>query len=158
MFRIMAENDICLKKMKYEGGYTLAEMLIVLSIFILIYSVSWGLYPRFMDHQETRQFLTDLNDDILYAQQYAISHQAYTSFAIDSALSKYQIYTMEDGIVKSREIPHDIDFVKGTMNLIIYFTSNGNVSIAGAWFIFTPDDTYKLTLNIGKGRFRIEKL
>ncbi|PLT34725.1 competence type IV pilus minor pilin ComGD [Bacillus sp. V5-8f] len=143
-------------------GFTLSEILIVLAIFILLFSLASGLFPYFMKKQNNELFLRLLSDDIHYAQNYAISHQQYVEVYIivppKGTGGTYYIRNVSKGILLEREIPETIKFVPGTMDLRIFFSSNGNITSSGVWRVKTSSGDYKMTFNIGKGRFRIEKL
>ncbi|CAH0345721.1 competence type IV pilus minor pilin ComGD [Bacillus sp. CECT 9360] len=145
-----------------DGGFTLIEMLVVLTIFLLIFSLASSLFPHFMKNQETEQFLRQLSDDIHYAQAYAISHQEFTEVVIDqkpgTTGETYHVRNAMKGKLYERKIPKDLVISSGSMNLKITFTPNGNIATVGTWFIESPLHSYKITFNIGKGRFRIEKL
>ncbi|RFU61906.1 competence type IV pilus minor pilin ComGD [Bacillus sp. V59.32b] len=142
-----------------DGGFTLIETLVVLTIFLLIFSLASSLFPHFMKNQETGQFLRQLSDDIHYAQAYAISHQQFIEVVIGASGETYHISKgVRMGKLYERKIPKDLVFKQGSMNLRIAFAPNGNSTSAGTWFIDSPLHSYKITFNIGKGRFRIEKL
>ncbi|WP_142919902.1 competence type IV pilus minor pilin ComGD [Peribacillus glennii] len=136
--------------------------MIVLTIFILVISLASGLFPHFMKNQNTELFLRHLSDDIYYAQSYAISHQQYIEvYIIVSAKGtggQYYIRNVSKGVLLERDIPGDIKFLEGTMELRLFFASNGNITKSGVWKVKTANGDYKITFNIGKGRFRIEKL
>lgn len=139
------------------GGYTLSETLIVLVIFILLSALGLNLYPSFIKGMQNNMFLNQLNEDIFYAQQYAISHESLIYFYVDNEKGVYTIYSYKEEVILEREIPKDIQFIKGTLGAAFYFNQYGNASKAGTMTIDTTKGKYKLIVNIGKGRFRIEK-
>ncbi|MDQ0218333.1 type II secretion system protein [Peribacillus cavernae] len=143
-------------------GFTLTETLVVLTIFLLLFSLASGLFPHFLKSQEIDQFLRQFSDDVYFAQSYAISHQQYIEVVIDQypgrSGEKYHVANVMKGKLLERNIPKDVTFTRGSMNLRILFAPNGNISTAGVWNVKTSSSSYKMTFNIGKGRFRIEKL
>lgn len=145
-----------------EEGFTLTEILVVLSVFILMFSLSSSLFPNFLKNQETEGFFRQLSDDIYFAQSYAISHQQYIEVTIQhppgESGGKYYINHVLQAKLLERNIPKDIKFIRGTMDLRILFAPNGNITSSGVWNVNTSTGRYKMTFNIGKGRFRIEKL
>ncbi|MEY8733501.1 competence type IV pilus minor pilin ComGD [Peribacillus frigoritolerans] len=141
-----------------DGGYTLSETLIVLAIFVLLISIGPNLYPSFTKGMENRLFLSQFHEDLFYAQQYAISHESLIYLHIDNAEKIYTVSSYKEGIVLERSIPEDIQFLSGTLGFSFHFNQYGNASKAGTIMIDTSKGKYKLVLNIGKGRFRIEKL
>ena len=141
-----------------NGGYTLSETLIVLVIFVLLISIGSNLYPSFTKGMENRLFLSQFHEDLFYAQQYAISHESLIYLHIDNTKKVYTVSSYKEGIVLERIIPEDIQFLSGTLGFSFHFNQYGNASKAGTIMIDTSKGKYKLVLNIGKGRFRIEKL
>jgi len=141
-----------------NGGYTLSETLIVLVIFVLLISIGSNLYPSFTKGMENRLFLSQFHEDLFYAQQYAISHESLIYLHIDNTKKVYTVSSYKEGIVLERSIPKDIQFLSGTLGFSFHFNQYGNASKAGTIMIDTSKGKYKLVLNIGKGRFRIEKL
>jgi competence protein ComGD len=107
---------------------------------------------------ENRLFLSQFHEDLFYAQQYAISHESLIYLHIDNAEKIYTVSSYKEGIVLERSIPEDIQFLSGTLGFSFHFNQYGNASKAGTIMIDTSKGKYKLVLNIGKGRFRIEKL
>ena len=136
----------------------MSETLIVLVIFILLLSITPNLYPSFNRGMEERLFLSQFHEDLFYAQQYAISHEGLIYLHIDDVNKIYTVSSYKEGKILERSIPADIHFLSGTLGFSFYFNQNGNVSKAGTLMIETSKGKYKLVLNIGKGRFRIEKL
>ncbi|MFF2497574.1 competence type IV pilus minor pilin ComGD [Peribacillus sp. NPDC058075] len=141
-----------------NGGYTLSETLIVLVIFVLLISIGPNLYTSFTKGMENRLFLSQFHEDLFYAQQYAISHESLIYLHINNAKKVYTVSSYKEGIVLERSIPKDIQFLSDTLGFSFHFNQYGNASKAGTIMIDTSKGMYKLILNIGKGRFRIEKL
>ncbi|MCO0598935.1 prepilin-type N-terminal cleavage/methylation domain-containing protein [Peribacillus butanolivorans] len=139
------------------GGYTLSETLIVLVIFVLLSGIGLNLYPSFIKGMENKIFISQLKEDIFYAQQYAISHESLIYLHMDNPNRIYTVTSYKEGVVLERSIPKDIQFLSGTLGLTFHFNQYGNASKAGTMMIDTAKGKYKLVLNIGKGRFRIEK-
>lgn len=141
-----------------QRGFTLLEMLLVLSIFMMIVSLSFGIYPTFIKNVDTRLFLEQFSDDLYYSQQYAITQQKNIYFAIDVPGRSYYSYSYSDGRILQRSIPEDVKFERLTLDLVLTFTSTGNVSSSGSWQIRADQNLYKFTVYLGAGRFKIEKL
>jgi competence protein ComGD len=141
-----------------QRGFTLLEMLLVLTIFMMIVSLSFGMYPTFIKKLDTRLFLEQFSDDLYYSQQYAITQQTNIYFAIDVPGRSYYSYSYSDGRILQRSIPDDVKFEKLTLDLFLTFTSSGNVSSSGSWQIRADQSLYKVTVYLGAGRFKIEKL
>ena len=135
----------------------MSETLIVLVVFILISTLGLNLYPSFSKGMQNKMFLNQLNEDIFYGQQYAISHESLIYFYVDNEKERYTIYSYKEEVIVERKIPPGIQFLKGTLGASFYFNQYGNASKAGTMTIDTSKGRYKLVVNIGKGRFRIEE-
>ena len=142
-----------------EQGYTLSEMLLVLSIFMLIVSISVGFLPGFSKSMEKQLFMDQMLDDLHYIQHYAMTHNMKTIFSIDTKNKKYYGFTdFKEKILVQRSIPNDIKIDKGSMNLEITFYQEGVPKMSGTWLIRTENSVNKFTIYLGSGRMKIEKL
>lgn len=141
-----------------EGGFTLLETLFVLSIFLVIASITaFLLKPQFL-FLEKQLFLTQLKSDLLYAQQYAISHQLDVNVHILPEENFYYIRTgFDGGTIISREIPEVISVVEGSLKLFFQFKPDGNINRFGSFYILAGKDRYRFTFLIGRGRFYVAK-
>ncbi|MFD9626951.1 competence type IV pilus minor pilin ComGD [Peribacillus muralis] len=141
-----------------NGGFTMSETLIVLVIFVLLLAITPNLYPSFHKGMEERLFISQFHEDLFFAQQYAISHESMIYLHINNGKKIYTVSSYTEGIVLERSIPKDIRFLSETMGFSFHFNQFGNISNAGTMMIETSKGKYKVVLNIGKGRYRIEKL
>ena len=139
-----------------QKGFTLIESLLVLSIFMIISSVTaFSLKPQHFVIEDN-VFLTQLQADLLYAQQYAISHkcEVFVLFAEDQyEYSIFNDYNLPS-LVK-RNYSKNIQVYGGSLPLFFSFLSDGNASKSGSFFIKTSDKSYRITVLIGKGRFYV---
>ena len=127
------------------GGYTLSETLIVLVIFVLLSGIGLNLYPSFIKGMENKIFISQLKEDIFYAQQYAISHESLIYLHMDNTNRIYTVTSYKEGVVLERIIPKDIQFLSGTLGLTFHFNQYGNASKAGTMMIDTAKGKYKLS-------------
>jgi competence protein ComGD len=141
--------------MKGQQGFTLAETLIVLAVFMILSTVTlFSLKPQYSMFQ-TQSFLTQLKADLYFAQNYALSHKQDVSVIFTPSECEYTIYVHNE---KQRELIHrrydkSIYVYKGTLPLAFKYQANGNVSKFGTFFIKTKRKTYQMTILIGRGRF-----
>jgi len=139
-----------------QKGFTLIESLIVLSVFMIISSITvFYLKPQ---HSviEDEVFFTQLQADLLYAQQYAISHQHEVSVIF--VQNEYRYYmVLQYGLPPFIERNYSTNFNlrEGTIPLYFKFLSDGNVNKFGSFFIYTKKKNYRLTFLIGRGRFYV---
>jgi competence protein ComGD len=144
--------------MEKQSGFTLVEMLFVFSIFLVIASVS-AIYirPQYALF-EKEQFYSQFKADLLYSQQYAISHQKYLVVYIRPKENHY--FVLEKGTNKrivDREIPESITLVQGTMKWDFEIVPNGVINRFGTLFFLVDKQRYKITIQIGAGRLYVVK-
>lgn len=139
-----------------ERGYTLIESLLVLSVFMILTTVTaFSLKPQSVMMNE-QLFLSQLKSDLLYSQQYAISHQCavYVLFKEDNY--HYTIYIRYDlPALIERDYPKNIKVYSGSLPLYFNFLPDGNSNKSGSLYIQTVSKLYRLTFLIGKGRFYV---
>lgn len=138
-----------------QNGFTLVESLLVLSIFLIISSVTaFSLKPQYF-MVNNNEFLTRLQADLLYGQQYAISHQSEVFVRLTES-NGYTIYYRYDlPPLVNRSYPEDMKVVGGTLPLSFKLLPDGNVNQFGSFEIHTCCKTYRFTVLIGKGRFYV---
>ncbi|MEH6940379.1 competence type IV pilus minor pilin ComGD [Bacillus sp. JJ722] len=144
-------NSLC-SVLHEEKGYSLVEMLVVLSIFLLLISASITTMPKYQGKKELENFLQQFSKDFHFAQMYAINHQASVSFTIDLANKRYYAAVGVDEVLLSKKIPKNIQFVKGSLIMRVYFTPIGNVKNFGSWGFESRNIRYNFTVLIGRGR------
>ncbi|MBS4191275.1 type II secretion system protein [Bacillus sp. FJAT-49705] len=142
-----------------EAGFTLIESLFVLSVFLIIASISAFLIKPQFGSVEKQQFLTQLKSDLLYAQQYAISHHTEVIVHFPSGHAAYYIHEkVSSQYLIERKIPERIKIQPGSMKLFFQFQADGNINRFGSfWINFDDKESYKFTFLIGKGRFYVQK-
>jgi competence protein ComGD len=105
---------------------------------------------------EDEALLSQLQADLLYAQQYAISHQHEVSVVIiPNEYRYYMILRMEVPPIITRTYSKNYSFKEGSIPLYFKFLSDGNVNKFGSFIIQTKKKSYHLTFLIGKGRFYV---
>src|SRR6476620_9871565 len=137
-------------------GYTLIEILIVLTIFMLLVSLSLNLYPKYIEKMEMKQFIQQFEEDLYYTQQYAMSHEIpMLVFLTDHS---YNISSSMEGVLIQHVNPKNITFLKETLGFKINFNNEGSPFTSGVVYIQSKQERYKVTIYIGKGRIKIEKV
>ncbi|USK37898.1 type II secretion system GspH family protein [Cytobacillus firmus] len=144
--------------MKNKEGFTLIESLFVLSIFLIIASVTALLLKPHFFYLEKIMFFSQLKSDLLYAQNYAITHQ--TDVAIQIIPEENRYFAKEKlaaDPIFSREYSGIIEIKPGTMPLYFQYGPGGITNKFGSFYIKADREQYKLTFFIGRGRFNVEK-
>jgi competence protein ComGD len=141
-----------------EKGFTLTEMLVVLSIFLVISSISPVLLKSHYNHLDKNLFFSQFRSDFFYAQQYAISHQSIIIVNIVSDQSYYYFRERINGpIILERKYPEEVKVTPGSMPLYFHILPNGNISSFGSFYAKVNKERYRFTFLIGKGRFYVAK-
>jgi competence protein ComGD len=143
--------------MRNSNGFTLIEMLIVLSAFLMISFSTFILFTPQDELLEKNLFFSQLKSDLLFAQQYAISHQEKVTVHIMPENNHYYIRgtSYSDNYLIKRQYSSDIKVVKGSMNLFFQYMPDGNTDSFGSTYIVIGKRTYNLMILIGKGRFYV---
>ncbi|MCM3704546.1 type II secretion system GspH family protein [Cytobacillus firmus] len=144
--------------MKNKAGFTLIESLFVLSIFLIIAAVTALLLKPHFFYLEKIMFFSQLKSDLLYAQNYAITHQ--TEVVIQILPEENRYFAKErfaaDPIF-SRGYSGIIEINPGTMPLYFQYGPGGTTNKFGSFYIKADRERYKITFFIGRGRFNVEK-
>jgi competence protein ComGD len=141
-----------------EKGFTLIEMLVVFSIFLVICSAGViALRPQYLLLEKT-SFFSQFKSDLFYAQQFAIAHQEIVAVNITAGNHYYYMRRRVTGpIIVSRQYDHEIDIREGTMPLYFQFSPDGNINRFGSFLIQIEQQMYRVSFYIGMGRFYVTK-
>lgn len=105
---------------------------------------------------EMTRFVKQFEEDLFYAQAYAISHEVNTSVYLNK--NNYTMSSNLNGIILQRLNPSNTFFENGTISLKIVFNNAGSPVTSGVVYIQSELERYKVTIYIGKGRIKIEKV
>lgn len=154
----LQKNNIT-KMRRNQKGFTLVESLLVLSVFMILSLITaFSLQPQH-DVLEDRVFISQLSADLLYAQQYAISHQKEVSILIVPSQYKYYMFASAAGTpIVERNYSTNIYLTEGSLPLNFNFLRDGNVNKFGSFYIQTKKNNYRITFLIGEGRFYVTEL
>lgn len=141
-----------------EKGFTLTEMLVVFSIFLVICSTGViVLKPQYLLLEKT-SFFSQFKSDLFYAQQFAIAHQEIVAVNIMDGDHYYYMRRRVNGpIIVSRYYDNEIDIREGTMPLYFQFSPDGNINRFGSFLVQIDHQMYRVSFYIGMGRFYVTK-
>ncbi|MEI2355907.1 competence type IV pilus minor pilin ComGD [Mesobacillus zeae] len=139
-----------------KNGFTLVEILIVLSIFIVMSFASlMVLKPQFF-LLEKNLFFSEFTTDLLLAQQYALSHHQEVTVNISPSSHSYYIRKRgEENFIIRRQYSKSINIREGTMPSSFQYLPDGNTNKFGSFFVYIGDKAYRVTFLIGSGRFYV---
>lgn len=144
--------------MTNQKGFTLVEMLVAMSLLVILSSLSIFLVTSQQTSLNEEHFITQLEADLYYAQAFAIANQLPLQVRIYPLINRYNIRgDINTGNIVDRYYDEDIVFVNES-TLSFSINSNGNFSKFGTYEFRIDKQLYKLTIQIGKGRFYATKL
>lgn len=142
-----------------QTGFTLIEILIVLTILSTITSLSLLQLKPVIEAKKIQSFFETLETDLLYAQNYAMSHSetVYVYFIDKEFHYKLTVGSARDEVLRRNYTNHiTIPYTNLTPGIV--YLSNGNLSKSGNIIFDYKGDVYKVTFLLGKGRFYVTKL
>ncbi|WP_185806914.1 competence type IV pilus minor pilin ComGD [Bacillus sp. HMF5848] len=148
------------KLLTNEDAYTLIEMLIVLSIISVLLTVSFFHITPVVSTRTINNMIEVLKSDILFSEQYAISHNEYVTLTINDPKKLYMIQTGGLFSGKSTIRRYDSNITIQTLNYgnTIRINGNGNIVKSGSIKIMSKNNIYRFVFLMGRGRFYVEKL
>ena len=149
-----------MKTMRKESGFTLIEMLIVFTIISVLIMLSIPKMNHLVEKKQIDYFIEQFKDDMLYAQQYAMTHK---SPVIVVFYHQQPVYRMMEGgffgrILLHRSYSDNLQIELVTLQSPLTFFPNGNVNKSGAILVTYGKQTYRIVFLLGKGRFYVQKL
>jgi competence protein ComGD len=148
------------KTMRKESGFTLIEMLIVFTIISVLIILSVPKMDHLVEKKQIDYFIEQFKDDMLYAQQYAMTHKTSVIIVFYHQQPVYRI--MEGGvfgrILLHRSYSANLQIQPVTLQSPLIFFPNGNVNKSGTILVTYGKQTYKIVFLLGKGRFYVQKL
>ncbi|WP_226035032.1 competence type IV pilus minor pilin ComGD [Aquibacillus saliphilus] len=145
--------------MKNTNGFTLIEVLIVLSASIVLLSIGSLFQTHVIKHYQEDQFLQLFQSDVLYMQYITLIKRETFNMTIHPDQHNYIIRKGGTGkIITKRNIPSNWNVQLMTLTMPISFTFNGTIKNPGMFSIKTGESHYQVFLPFGKGRgYIIEK-
>ncbi|MGG3841452.1 competence type IV pilus minor pilin ComGD [Anoxybacillus kestanbolensis] len=143
-----------------ERGFTLIEMLIVLFIVTGIMLFAVPPLQQVLAERQLQYFLEQFSNDMLYAQQYAISRKKTVAIMFYFDTCRYQV---KEGRTFGKELlarsfPSPFQIQMGTLSPPLFYYPNGNINKAGTLLIAYGSKKYKIVFQLGKGRLYVQKL
>ncbi|MYL47182.1 prepilin-type N-terminal cleavage/methylation domain-containing protein [Virgibacillus halodenitrificans] len=150
------ELSVLLRQMANKNGFTLIEMLLVLSIvsILSLLSVTWSLSA--ISKQEKEQFINTLENDTLYIQQVTSIKGDLERPYITFNENFYTIYFTKRKKPIIRNYPPGVRIDRKN-HQYLRFEQNGNIRQPRSLHLYLGDERYKVIFPFGKGRFYLEK-
>lgn len=142
-----------------QSGYTFIEMIVVLTVIatIALLPVISG-YPA-VKSMEVTGFIRQFGKDIMYAKQFAITHDTVVVIYLYPEQHKYRLVkagSFEQ--IMERHYPQGIHISLNTLGGTIRFNAQGNATKSGTMHIKNQqgDLLYSLVITIGRGTLNVK--
>lgn len=139
-----------------EHGFTLIEMTIVLAIVCITVPLSFLTLSHSSDEESMKYFSEELSDTISQAQMEAIAESSFVKIVFNTDQHFYTIN--KEGIVEKRPLDPRIRISTSAASQSLLISRTGSFSYPGTYHFYQGAIQYNLVLQIGQGRFYIEKI
>ncbi|CAG9613898.1 hypothetical protein BACCIP111899_03125 [Bacillus rhizoplanae] len=137
-----------------KNGFTLLEMLIVLSAISILSVVTYFNLSSIYEKQKIDQFMNQFSQDILFMQQAAISHRNRHMLRWFPNQAKYSVTSSgETDPVLVRYYSSDIQVNLNTFPNPMTYGADGNINRGGTIIVSYKTKTYYIVFQLGRGRF-----
>jgi competence protein ComGD len=143
---------------RIEGGFTMIELLIVLSLLVIMMGVVVLNMKPMQESREVQQFIQLLTSDLHYAQQFALTERVQVQVKFNNTSKQYSIQSGPMNKIKTVRYPEGLYFQEVSTGLVFEYSSNGTIKKGGTILLQTKRGLYKIVFLLGKGRFYIEQL
>ncbi|GGI11222.1 competence type IV pilus minor pilin ComGD [Gottfriedia solisilvae] len=141
---------------KNSDGFTLVELLVVLSIIMLLMVFPIIQVKKIEEEQKIILFLQMLQNDIFLAQRNAAVHQLPTRIIFSNGS-----YIIEDNLLNppilKRTFDSELIITYLSLKAPLRFNLDGNISTSGTISITYKNSKYIVTFYLGSGRFTYVK-
>ncbi len=148
-------------KRKTNAGFTLIEMLLVLTIISVCMLLTIASSQTYAEGRKLDYLVRQFREDVLYGQYFAMTRKksVYIAFYDRDTHVEYAIYdtSIYGKALISRILPEGVTFSLGTLGQLLYYNSTGNINKSGTMFIESGHHKYKVVFLLGRGRFYVEK-
>ncbi|QOR65505.1 type II secretion system protein [Cytobacillus suaedae] len=142
-----------------QRGFTLIEILLVLTVLSVITSVSFLQLKPVVEAKKIQSFFQTLENDLLFAQNYAMSHSesVYVYFMDHEFHYKVLVGSSKREVLR-RNYSNNITIPYNNLTHGVIYLSNGNLSKSGTILFDIKGEVYKITFLLGKGRFYVTQV
>ena len=137
-------------------GYSLIELLLVLTIVMIISSSALYFNNRYIENRTFELFYNQLKLDVAHIQMTAITEEKYVKLVFESGGSQYVARKSLFDSVFERNLPPGYRWSSSSTINEISFHPNGTIVKFGTLAFITPDGIKTVRVFIGKGRMILE--
>ncbi|QHZ49134.1 type II secretion system protein [Bacillus sp. NSP9.1] len=141
-----------------EKGFTLLESLTVLMISSLMMVILFAGLPPIYEKKAVQNFVSQLEEDLLYAQQTALAQNTKVKVQFDFDHFKYVILPADkrSDPYLTRTYDRKISIKKSTLKRQLTYSPNGAPNQGGKMVIETGDAYFELTIYLGSGKINVQ--
>ncbi|WP_044022961.1 competence type IV pilus minor pilin ComGD [Bacillus sp. SG-1] len=140
-----------------QNGYTMVEMLVVLSISLTLLIFTSILILPIHDTLTRKNFISLLKSDLYYLQSYAINKKEEVSLQFYPYGGKYSGRVVGGESLFVRNLPEGISQIPNSSLSSLTFYPNGNTDRFGSLYYIAGEEQIKVTFQIGQGRFNVQE-
>ena len=140
---------------KNNHGFTLIEMLLVLSIIGLVTVILSHITLSISEKRNIDQFFTQVMFDIQRVQALAIEEEKTISISFNNGNRYSAYYQLGGENILTRNFPEGVKLNIYSNLKSFYFHPNGNVGQFGTIIFHTPIGNRNLIVNIQEGRLKL---
>lgn len=142
-----------------QKGFTLLESLTVLMIGSIMLTLLFAVLPPIYEKRIVQHFVSQLEEDFLYAQQTALVRHTTVKVQFDFTGCRYIIKHSDDGSSPElvRTYSCNIAFKKSTLKPTLTFNPSGVPNQGGKIVIDTQHASFTLTIYLGSGKINVQK-
>ncbi|MGM8213491.1 competence type IV pilus minor pilin ComGD [Virgibacillus sp. W0430] len=141
--------------MTNRSGFTLVEMLFVLTILLLILSTSVPIVTSAINKQQVKQFVNVFQSDLLYLQNQSTGNKDDIRLIFKDDHYFVKNYNTKRTLFQ-RSYTKNMAIDTRTINYIA-FNDKGTLKYPGVIYIKTDYKDYRLVFPLGKGRNYIDE-
>nr|WP_285228735.1 competence type IV pilus minor pilin ComGD [Planococcus sp. ISL-109] len=138
--------------MKQQGGFTLIEMLLVLSVLGVVSSLALSSAVLHEERREEQRFFALLEQDIHYAQSQSYALSSSVMLVFREGKLGYEVMYGLNRPGFSRPMPSTVSLSKTSNIREVYFTPSGSIRQPGTLRFATSRGERTVTIHLGKGR------
>lgn len=143
-------------KVAWNRGFTLVEILIVLSVVTILLIFTIGGLDKIRGSIQRQMFFDQLKADLYFAKSYAFGQDQRVTVQFQPEENKYIVRVQNDHILIERTLPSGIVISKSNL-LTVDMLPTGTVNRFGKVTFQTEKNSVHLTFYIGRGRFTINE-
>ncbi|WP_088041724.1 competence type IV pilus minor pilin ComGD [Bacillus sp. EAC] len=156
MTRLLALFRFHKQEAKSQDGFTLVEMLMVLSLIMLLLILPITQMKKIEENQKLVLFLQMFQNDLFLTQRNAAIKQIPTRIIFFKGNYEIQDNLLNPPIVNRKYDP-DILITYLSLKPPLRYTADGTISNSGTISIRYKNSEYIITFYLGSGRFKYDK-